>query len=218
MISNLLKLSNRELALFVADKGFTNLESRQIQGLWPQRFSVHGSFSFDVNFDALSRFIEHHGGTSLTKAGRRSGLCTGISIVSRKKKNNLEHLRHYFKTYIVKKDLVNALSDIEELISKVTYPSDLRISWVETIASIVHTYNFEPVVFTIAVHRMFQQLKEELHRLEAEQKADFIDLLKRVYRNIYVRDLRHDALDCILRLLVELKSFDECLKNVPRFT
>jgi hypothetical protein len=212
VIANLINLSNRELVLFASDKGFKGLESRQIQGLWPQRFSVHGSFSFDVNFDAIGRYFEHHGGRSLTEAGAHSELCTSINILSRNKKSDLDHLRHYFRSNLVKTHLVNSLFDIEELICKALYPEQLERSWLTIFVSIVRAYNFEPVVFTIAFHRMSDRLEKELGRMDKEQKTEFLDLLKRVSRNLYMYDKKHDALDCLLRLYVWVKNFDECLK------
>lgn len=210
--SNLLKLANDEMVLIVSDKGFNSVESRQIRGLWPHQFSVHGSFSFDVNFDAISRYFENRGGTSLSAESNQAGLCTSANIILKHKQNTLEHLKHYFKDNLSKKNLVNSSFDIEELISTWPVADEMGRSWIDVFISIVQTYNFEPVVFTIAFHRLFEKFDRELDKMEKDQKLRLLNALGRVSRNIYMIDQKHDSLDCLLRFYVEIKCFDECLK------
>lgn len=212
IISNLINLSNRDMVLFAVDKGFNTLESRQIAGHFPQTFSVHGSFSFDVNFDAIARYIENQGGVSLNSGGNRSGLCASANVISQGGDVSVDHLRHYFESTLVKKNLINSLFEIEELLCTSTYPGTIDRSWLSLLLSIIRTYNFEPVVFTIAYLQMFVNLDAELDAIGEQQKSELMDVLTRVSRNIYRYDQKHDALDCLLRLLIRLKCFDECLR------
>lgn len=212
-MDNLVKFANGNLALIASDKGFNSLNSRQIRGLWPQRYSVHGGcFSFDVNFDAIARYFENRGGLSLTEAGNHSGLCSMVGVMSTRPGLACENLKHYFHNNLAKKDLINSLFDIEGFICDASLPETVEHTWLQLFMSIVQAYNFEPVVFTIAFHRIFERLEQELDQIDEQIKSELLETLKRVSQNIFAHDRKHDALDSLMRFYIRLHHFDECIE------
>jgi hypothetical protein len=212
VLENLLELSNGELALLASDKGFNSLDSRQIRGLWPQQYTLHGSFSFDVNFDAIARYVESRGGLALTEAGDHSGLCTMAGMFSGQQGLACENLKHYFRSNLANKDLINSLFNVEGLICNATFPETVERTWTELFMSIIQTYNFEPVVFTIAFHRMFEKMESELDRLDKQQTREILEALNKVSKNIFAYDTKHNALDALMRFYVRMDFFNECIE------
>ena len=154
-IKNLIELSNNKLALLSNDKGFTSIHSRQILGLWAQEFACHGSFSFDVNFDAIARYFQNVGGLALTEAGDHNSLSTlfGTTI-----KNKLPLTEHFFKHNLQLGDAFNSSYNLEGFIGDFNiaqYPgSGLRV-----FMSIVQTYRYDPRMLLVAYEKTCEAIE-----------------------------------------------------------
>ncbi len=123
-----------------------------------------------------------------------------------------EHLTNYFKSNLSQRDLSNSLFDLEEILCKASYPRGLERSWLDVFCSVVQIYNFEPVVFTITYLSMSEDLANELSTMSDLQKIELLDMLRRVSKNIFIYDDKHNALDCLLRLYMHLNCFKECIE------
>jgi hypothetical protein len=210
-ISNLLKLSNDQLALFVVDKGFTDLNSDQITGLWKQRFSEHGSFSFQVNLDAIARYFAALGGQSFLEAGDHFGLCTSTNVVLKGKNMVLDRFGDVFAESVSRRDLLNSLFNIEEVLHKATLVGSYERSKIAIFLSILQVYSYEPFVFGFVVNKMFTELEPELIKASGEQREEVLAALDRVWKNIYIVESNPTGLDNVFRCYIALDAFEECL-------
>ena len=133
-------------------------------------------------------------------------------VISTRQGLSCENLKHYFQSNLVNKDLINSLFDIEGFICNATFPETVERTWIELFMAIIQVYNFEPVVFTIAFHRMFENMDAELNQIDAQQKREILDALNKVSRNIFAYDIKHNALDCLMRLYIRAHYFSECIE------
>jgi tetratricopeptide (TPR) repeat protein len=211
-ISNLLRLSNDQLVLFTIDKGFTTLNSNQIKGLWKQEFSKHGSFSFQVNFDAIARYFAALGGQSFMEAGDHFGLCTNANVLLKGKNIALDHFGDVFAESVSRRDLANSLFNIEEVLYKSTLLGSFERSKIAIFLSILQVYSFEPFVFGFVLDKMFDELEPELVNAKVEQKEEVLTALELVWNNIYHIKGHSIELDNVFRCYVALDRFEDCFR------
>ena len=67
-LNKLASFSHNKLLLLASDKSFTSVD--ELEGLNEPYIAFHGSFSLDVNFDAMGRYVENCGGSSLVPTPR----------------------------------------------------------------------------------------------------------------------------------------------------
>lgn len=77
-ISHLKEMAKNGLLLLCADKGFYTEQDARLQPI--PRPSIQGSFSFPVNFNALTRYCETQGGLSWCAKNREDGLVYSAMI------------------------------------------------------------------------------------------------------------------------------------------
>jgi hypothetical protein len=208
-INNILRLSKNRVVLLAADKGFTSTESRQIKGLWPQRFTAHGSISFDVNFNALERYFQALGGQAFVEGGDHFSLCFFLGTTLT---NKLESLSDYFTRAIAERDLVNSYYNLEALVHQALRLEQTDGSCLPLFLSLVKTFAYEPVVFSIVFHTMETKLTQELNKVDEEMRLVLVQLFKRVWQNIYFFEENFSVLDGIFRCLFAMGCVDELLK------
>ncbi len=211
IISNLLRLSNNNLALFAVEKGFTSLNSKHVNGSVERKFEGTGHVSFNVNFDAIARYFQESGGTSLLEGGSHKQFCTTANLLLKNKEVKLERLNDCFADRIANRDYANSLSNIESLLRNVSWEDIKDRPKLAVLISMLQTYNFEPAVFAIVVDKLFESINQELPTIEDEQKQELLVTLMSVWKNIYEHDEGTSALDGIFRLHIGIQAFDKCL-------
>jgi tetratricopeptide (TPR) repeat protein len=211
IISNLLRLSNNNLALFAVDRGFTSLNSNQIKGLFEQKHDAANRPSFNVNFDAIGRYFQAAGGTVFLEGNSQERFCTSANFLLKDKETKLIRFNHCFQERLINKDLANSLSDIESLLHKVSWDDIQDRTKLTMFLSVLQTYNFEPEVFTVAFSKLYEAVVEELPAIDDQQRHEILIALRRVWKNIYILDERAIMIDGIFRFYVALRAFDECL-------
>jgi len=210
-LDNLARISDGRILLLSADKGFTSIDSRQIKGLWPQQFTAHGAFSFDVNYEAMSRYFQLKGGTSHLEAGDHTSLCFFFGTTL---KEELNGVKDYFEHFIAGRDLVNSSYNLEGLVHQALScgAHNESKSQLSLFISLVEFFSYEPVVFAIVYDSLEEKLIIELASIDNEKRQKLVTLLMRVWQNIFLIDKRFDALDYILRFLLAMKCAEECLE------
>lgn len=208
-LENLSRLASDKLALFVSDKGFASLDSKQILGLRPQEFAEHGAFSFDVNFDALQRYFRNKGGSALIESGDHSSLGFMFATTVETK---CELTNHFFRQYIQKRDVCNASFNLEEFtFVGCEHSKDLVRPYLTNFISIVQSSNFDPFIFDGAFARLFGKLVPELSTMDGEQEREVTDLLNRTFRNVFNVANEYFDLASILEFCMCWEKFDYCL-------
>jgi len=208
-IANLSHLAADKLALFVSDKGFASLESKQVLGLRTQEFAEHGAFSFDVNFDALQRYVENRGGNALIESGDHSSL--GFMFATTWKPT-CELTRHFFRQYIQKRDICNASYNLEEFTFVGCEKGQNFVRpYLTNFISIVQSSNFDPFIFDGAFARLFENLVPELTEMDLEQEYEVADLVGRTFRNVF--NVANDYFDlaAIFEFCVCWQKYEFCL-------
>ncbi len=208
-IGNLSNLCQGKLIVLSADQGFTRLDSEQIVGLGSQEFAKHGSFSFDLNFDAYARYFEASGGTSIVEAGDHSSLRIAFSSLL---KNSFQRSQHFFRQQLQKKDIVDSQAQLEDMIRKWLQAGDNKTSRVALFLSIVRASNFEPALFATAHRFLLDEQIDDLNELDKPLEKDLLDAISRTARNVYIVDNDYQVLDSILRLYIDLDRFTDCFK------
>ncbi|CAN5621489.1 hypothetical protein BH10CYA1_BH10CYA1_42440 [soil metagenome] len=208
-LENLSYLAEDNLAVFVSDKGFASLDSKQIVGLRPQEFAEHGAFSFDVNFDALQRYFVNRGGVALTESGDHSSLGFMFATTVKTKCNLTKHL---FRQLMQKLDVVNSSYNLEEFtFYGCEFGSQFICPHLTNFISIVQTSNFDPFIFDGAFARLFERLVPELSNMDVEQEREVTELIKRTYKNIFNVANEYFDLASILEFCVCWGKYDYCL-------
>lgn len=208
-IANLSYLAADKLALFVSDKGFASLDSKQVLGLRTQEFAEHGAFSFDVNFDALQRYIENRGGNALIESGDHSSL--GFMFATTWKPV-CELTRHFFRQYIQKRDICNASYNLEEFTFVGSEKGESFVRpYLTNFISIVQSSNFDPFIFDGAFARLFEKLVPELTQMDLEQEHEVTDLIGRTFRNVFNVANDYCDLAAIFEFCMCWQKYEFCL-------
>lgn len=208
-IANLCALSNDRLFLIANDKGFAQLDSRQIVGLRTQSFAEHGAFSFDVNFDAIARYLNNRGGSALIDSGDHSSL--GF-LVGTTMNCSYPLTSHLFRHSTQKLDQCNASYNIEEvLFAGCEAGKEFDRPALTVFKSIVQCSNYDPFIFDGAFARLFERLLPELENLDAEREREFKLLVRRVANNIFNVANSYEDLVAILEFCMQAGFYQECL-------
>ncbi len=208
VIQNLRRLTRDNLALFIVDKGYIDME--MTEGHWPQPISHHGSVSLMVNFDAIHRYLENAGGLTFRGSDHGFSLTASLGLLLREYPS-VERCRHVFGETLVRKDPFNALLHLQELIGGLdAQPADIK--WVPPLLSLIQTCSHDPSVFATCS----PQLEDHFGRMDFTQKKALGCVLDGVRSNLDRSERRMDVLGPLLRLYFELERYRECREIIDQ--
>ena len=117
-ISNLLEISGNNLVLISSDKGFT--DRNYVKGLREQPFIAHhGIFSYSVNYDAIRRYFEALGGTSLNTTDDNLSVSTAVNFLLNNNSHTLEQSKYNFAEKIDRQNPINYLYFLQDLLTEI---------------------------------------------------------------------------------------------------
>ncbi len=208
-IDNLSAFCDEKLILISADQGYMRLDSAQTTGLRKLDFKRHGYCTFDLNFNAISKYFSQNGGSSLVEDYDYSGLRVTFNSLIR---NRFQNTAHYFKHYLQKKNFLDSQLQIADLITNGLKAGDYESSRVALFLSIVRAFNYDPKMFAIAHKDLLDERFKDLEEMNPQVRSELQETLHRTIKNIYIIDDNHKIFDSILRLYIQLDWFEECLK------
>ncbi|MBS1955559.1 MAG: SAM-dependent methyltransferase [Cyanobacteria bacterium SZAS-4] len=209
-IKNLSQFSNGNMALFAADKGFTTLQTYRVQGFQPHQFSRHGSFSCDVNFDAIERYFQAKGGQTFIENGDNTDLSIMFATT---KSSSLQHTKHFWRREMEKKRVFDSSNQLEDLVrdNLQTDEEASIFSLVKRFLAVVRNFNFEPHFFIHAFDRLLEPRRDDLISLEQDMIDELLDCISKVAKNIFIVDEDYAIYDAMLRTYFALGHYPECL-------
>ncbi|HEY9676994.1 MAG TPA: SAM-dependent methyltransferase [Drouetiella sp.] len=215
VLRNLTKISNGNMAILAADKGFASLQSHRIQGFHAHELSRHGSFSCDVNFDAVERYVRSQGGQTFIESGDNADHAVMFAYTHL---NELQHTGHCWKQQFEKKRAFDTGNQVEELVS-----TNLKIEENEEVHSaakkflaVVRHFNFEPHIFVQAFNTLLEPKRDDLSSLEKDIVNDLMNCASKVEKNVFIINNDFDVYDVMLRTHYALAQFAECLELSER--
>jgi hypothetical protein len=208
-IENLSAFCEEKLILLSADTGYVRLDTKPVTGLNRLDFERHGSCSFALNFDALSKYIEGCGGTSLVEQSDYSGLRVAFTSLIH---NRFQGTKHFFRHQLEKKGFLDSQYQIKDLIQNGLKAGDYESSRVSLFLSIVRAYNYDPDIFSTAHKILLDERFKDLESMNNQVRSELQDTLHRTIRHIFIVDEDYKIFDSILRLYIQLDWFEVCLK------
>lgn len=208
-IENLSNFCGEKLILLSADEGYCDLTSEKISQLKPLDFARDGSISFELNFDALRKYFQSAGGTSLIESTDYAGLRVAFHSLIQ---NRFQATKHFFRHHLINKNFLDSELQIADLIRNGLTAGDYDSSRVSLFLSIVRTYNYDPVMFSAAHKVLLDERFKDLEEMNKQVAAELRETVKKTTKNIYIIDDNFEIFDSILRLYIQLDWFEECLR------
>jgi len=201
VIRNLEVLSGNNLVLISSDKGFTDINF--MQGKWDHGYALHGgAFSYMVNYHAIRRYFEHHGGITFGTQDQDYALTTTVNI-RLKNPVELNQLSYYFDQYFDTTNLINNLSNQVESLRRahdLDAPGVIRAS-----LSLVRLSNYDPGIFWCVGERLCRSVGQ----INTSQKLVLLDMLEKVLAQYYASPVAYNALAWIGAIYYELDHVEK---------
>jgi tetratricopeptide (TPR) repeat protein len=204
-IANLLEISSGKLVLISSDKGFT--DRTYVKGLREQPFVAHhGIFSYSVNYDAIRRYFEALGGSSLNTSDDNLSVSTAVNILLSGSDCPLEHLQYTFAEKVDRQNLINYLYFMQDLLTEVEPKKSNEI--LRACLGFVQMCNYDPIVFCLCAPRIYASLET----MNAFQERRLLTLLRRVRDNFYSVQQQYDVFYWVGRSYYGMNRLEEALK------
>jgi hypothetical protein len=214
-IASLAKLSSNRMLLLALDKGFIDIG--RMHGMMNYKFVSPAIVSYEVNFDAVTRYLESINGQCLVEPGDGFGYCAFTAVLEGGKSSALENLRHYFRRGVQGKDPINAQSQLQQVIEQALNVGGTpeSASPVGVFTSVLKLSHCNPDVFLAAYNKFVNnKFRREFDHLNREEKGDFVRMLRKVQQNVRLSERRERALEHVFILQLDLGLIDECLKSL----
>lgn len=183
-IRHLLELTGRNLVLLSSDKGFT--DNAYMWGSVDHPYSVQGSLSFMVNYDAITRYFELQGGRAFNTTATDLQVVTSLACLVRRA-NPLEHTAYCFHQKIERLNPINYLYRSQQLIDSggCNDPNELMLA----LTSYLYMSNHDPVAFGRCADWIFKNIAG-MHE-DAHKRLRL--LMDQVFDNFYPMENQADA-------------------------
>jgi len=177
-LDNIRRLSGNRLVVLSADKGFGY--PQYMVGHWEYTYSVHGSFSYMVNFDAIRRYFFLNDGELLSTADPDLDILLNVGYVLDGFKGTLECTRYYFEEKMNKQNLTNYLPMVlrDTNSTKNTDPFLIK-----EFRAVVQISNYDALTFDRYAPKLFNYL--EAHPPSPQQALTLLRILEKVEANCY---------------------------------
>ena len=203
-ISNLLEISRNRLVLISSDKGFT--DGNYVRGRREQPFVAHhGIFSYSVNYDAIRRYFEALGGSSLNTTDDNLSVSTAVNILLAGANCVFEQSKCNFEK-VDRQNMCNYLYFMQDLLTEVEPKKSNEI--LRACMGFIQLCNFDPIVFCLAAPRIYMAIET----INVFQEKRLLDILERVKDNFYSVQQQYDVFYWVGRIYYGLNRLDEALK------
>jgi hypothetical protein len=217
LLKNLTELTGTNLVVFAADKGHTEMGCFQFDGPAHKYVLHQGRLSFDVNFDAIARYVEALGGDTLVNGGDRIYLATAALFLL-KEKPPLEQCQNFWREVIEAKDPLNVTFNIEQLLFKLLTKTSAAAAISDDperfaiFLSLLRFGDYDPLIFVKAYELLLPKEGVEFLEFDAPHRNDMIIALRRVFANVVYPASSVSALEKLADLFLILGGFDDCIK------
>lgn len=206
VISNLLKISSDNLLLISSDKGFTDKD--YVKGRREQPFVAHhGIFSYSVNYDAIRRYFEELGGTSLNTTDDNLSVSSSVNFLLKDKGNALEHSKFFFTDKMDRQNLANYLYFLQDLLTDVEPKKSNEL--LRSCMGYIQLCNYDPIVFCLAAPRIYFYLET----ISSSQAQHLLFIIEKVKENFYSVQQQYDVFYWIGRIYYGMSRLDDALKS-----
>lgn len=200
-LQNLQYMSGDRLVVISSDKGFTHPAFQH--GLKKHWFTVHGSISYMVNYDAIRRFFELQGGSAIHTAEGDLVVVTGMYTLLGPGASH-ELLHHTFRERLVHQNTIHDLFSTHALVKEMSDSEDLF----RGMLGLMRLSSWDPLVFEGWASRLYEVIRE----LDNRQKVQIMLTLPHVRANTFpLRGAHYRALYWVGKLYYGLEQFEAAL-------
>lgn len=197
-IQHLNQMSQNKLLLISSDKGYTTLP--ELEDLDYPFLDFHGSFSVMVNFHAISRYFEMHGGDSTYQTCRDS-LTTAVFASGIQFENLPE-------TKIILKQTIEGFTAADYFVFYEHFEKVYKNTKLNVLFSFLCLSGWDPFIFDSIASRIVELLDDA-----DEQQIEYLTSnIQKIADNFYYVPECEDIFFSIGLLLYELDHFEEALK------
>jgi tetratricopeptide (TPR) repeat protein len=202
-LDNLRALSHQRLVLLSSDKGFTR--PSYMKGHFEQHYALHhGAFSFMVNYDAIGRYMESHGGVCLKTDDPNPMVATAMAILEPPDQptSPWEQTRHAFHRNLIQQNPLNDLFYAQGFLfnAGTAKPSEQ----LDTYMAMIRLAQYDPVIFCGCAEKIY----ERLNHSSKGQRTCLAEALFRVEKNVFSIRAEHNTLFWIGKLYYGLAQRD----------
>ncbi|MBY0359405.1 MAG: hypothetical protein K2W82_15490 [Candidatus Obscuribacterales bacterium] len=205
-LQNLRDLTQNKLVLLSSDKGFT--DKAYIVGHREQTFLPHhGVFSYSVNYDAIKRYFENQGGTSLNTSDDNLSIATSANYLLPKQECLLEESRFYFAEKVCKQNVANYLYFLQDFLVEIKPSKSNEL--LRACLAYVQLCNFDPILFCLVAPYIYEAI-ETINRAQEEQ---LLMIIEKVRANFYAVQQQFDVFYWIGRVYYGLNHALEAIEE-----
>lgn len=200
-LQNLKRMSRGRMMLISSDKGFT--QSSYQHGYKKHPFTVHGSISYMVNYDAIRRFFELQGGSAFCTSDNHLVLVSGLFVMM-DEANPWEMVRYTFQDQLVHHNRIHDLFCMHSLLREISDTDEI----IRSCLGFLRQSSWEPVVFESCAPQLYEHIQE----LDSRQRDQLLTALPNVRANVFpVRGNRYKALYWVGKLYYGLAEYDRAI-------